>query len=169
MSRGRSVFWSYADLLSSSVSSVKTLEEAKVARGCLYMQMPVQEVRAYATAKFPSSHCHFHSLVPCNLTSSRKSKRRAIMLRKKSSRNGKRKAAYLPHSSARGTQARLQRRRAEVPGGIPSNLRLHRLGTLDFTGRLTVYLALNTLRIALHSSPRTPAYQRSSQQLKELL
>lgn len=59
MSRGRGVFWSYADLLSSSVSSVKTLEEAKVARGCLYMQMPVQEVLAYATAKFPSSHCHF--------------------------------------------------------------------------------------------------------------
>ena len=27
-----------------SVSSVRTLEEAKVTRGCLYMQMPVQEV-----------------------------------------------------------------------------------------------------------------------------
>ncbi|KAI0828902.1 patatin-domain-containing protein [Trametes gibbosa] len=31
------------------VSSVKTLEEAKVARGCLYMQMPVQE---YGTLQF---------------------------------------------------------------------------------------------------------------------
>lgn len=30
-----------------SVSSTKTLEEAKVARGCLYMQMPVQEVRPF--------------------------------------------------------------------------------------------------------------------------
>jgi hypothetical protein len=29
---------------SSSVSSVQTLEEAKVTRGCLYMAMPVQEV-----------------------------------------------------------------------------------------------------------------------------
>jgi hypothetical protein len=27
-----------------SVSSVQTLEEAKVTRGCLYMAMPVQEV-----------------------------------------------------------------------------------------------------------------------------
>lgn len=27
-----------------SVSSVKTLEEAKTTKGCLYMQMPVQEV-----------------------------------------------------------------------------------------------------------------------------
>lgn len=33
-----------ANCLRRSVSSVKTLEEAKVARGCLYMQMPVQEV-----------------------------------------------------------------------------------------------------------------------------
>ena len=31
---------------SHSVSSVNTLEEAKVARGCLYMQMPVHEVCA---------------------------------------------------------------------------------------------------------------------------
>lgn len=29
-----------------SVSSVRTLEEAKVAKGCIYMQMPVQEVRS---------------------------------------------------------------------------------------------------------------------------
>ena len=28
----------------ASVSSVKTLEEAKTTKGCLYMQMPVQEV-----------------------------------------------------------------------------------------------------------------------------
>lgn len=27
------------------MSSVKTLEEAKVSKGCLYMAMPVQEVR----------------------------------------------------------------------------------------------------------------------------
>jgi len=30
--------------IASSVSSVKTLEDAKVAPGCFYMQMPVQEV-----------------------------------------------------------------------------------------------------------------------------
>lgn len=30
-----------------SVSSVRTLEEAKVAKGCIYMQMPVQEVRLF--------------------------------------------------------------------------------------------------------------------------
>lgn len=35
--------------LSPSVSSVKTLEEAKVARGCLYIQMPVHE---YGTMQF---------------------------------------------------------------------------------------------------------------------
>jgi hypothetical protein len=28
-----------------SVSSVKTLEDAKISPGCLYMQMPVQDVR----------------------------------------------------------------------------------------------------------------------------
>jgi hypothetical protein len=31
-----------------SVSSVQTLEEAKVTRGCLYMAMPVQEVSEVA-------------------------------------------------------------------------------------------------------------------------
>ena len=31
-----------------SVSSVQTLEEAKVTRGCLYMAMPVQEVSGTA-------------------------------------------------------------------------------------------------------------------------
>ncbi len=31
-----------------SVSSVQTLEEAKVTRGCLYMAMPVQEVSEIA-------------------------------------------------------------------------------------------------------------------------
>jgi hypothetical protein len=31
-----------------SVSSVQTLEEAKVSRGCLYMAMPVQEVSEIA-------------------------------------------------------------------------------------------------------------------------
>ena len=30
---------------SDSVSSVNTLEEVKVAKGCLYVQVPVQEVR----------------------------------------------------------------------------------------------------------------------------
>jgi hypothetical protein len=32
-------------MIPRSVSSVQTLEEAKVTRGCLYMAMPVQEVR----------------------------------------------------------------------------------------------------------------------------
>lgn len=31
-------------IFNTSVSSVKTLEEAKITKGCLYMQMPVQEV-----------------------------------------------------------------------------------------------------------------------------
>ncbi|PSS29666.1 hypothetical protein PHLCEN_2v2814 [Hermanssonia centrifuga] len=34
------------------VSSVKTLEEAKIARGCLYMQMPVQEFGTLQFGKF---------------------------------------------------------------------------------------------------------------------
>jgi len=31
-------------LIRFSVSSVNTLEDAKVAKGCLYIQMPIQEV-----------------------------------------------------------------------------------------------------------------------------
>ncbi|KAH9949389.1 patatin-domain-containing protein [Amylocystis lapponica] len=38
------------------VSSVKTLEEAKVARGCLYMQMPVQEFGTLQFGKFEEIH-----------------------------------------------------------------------------------------------------------------
>lgn len=34
-----------------SVSSVRTLEEAKVARGCLYMKMPVQEVSEHVSSR----------------------------------------------------------------------------------------------------------------------
>ena len=40
----RNIGGTKVNCLRRSVSSVKTLEEAKVARGCLYMQMPVQEV-----------------------------------------------------------------------------------------------------------------------------
>jgi hypothetical protein len=35
----------------SSVSSVNTLEQAKLAKNCLYIQMPVQEVIQYPDPK----------------------------------------------------------------------------------------------------------------------
>lgn len=37
--------------MSCSVSSVNTLEEAKVAKNCLYIQMPVQEVNLHIAVR----------------------------------------------------------------------------------------------------------------------
>ena len=74
-----------------SVSSVKTLEEAKTTKGCLYMQMPVQEVRTASvwnirrdSCTAPSAPC---STGPCSLVSSRRSRRRATTPRWTSSRS----------------------------------------------------------------------------------
>jgi len=41
---GLSPFQDLQFLIRFSVSSVNTLEDAKVAKGCLYIQMPIQEV-----------------------------------------------------------------------------------------------------------------------------
>ena len=42
-----------------SVSSVKTLEEAKAARGCFYMQIPVQDVSVILSIEFQTKMLRF--------------------------------------------------------------------------------------------------------------
>ena len=61
------------------MSSVKTLEEAKVSKGCLYMGMPVQEVRrlVYCTI-ITTLITRMGSMARCNLEGSRKFKRKVI-------------------------------------------------------------------------------------------
>ena len=83
-------------LCENSVSSVKTLEDAKVARGCLYMQMPVQEVGCRCSPG-PTSEtyiAHTHSMALCNFHNLKRFKERVTMLPWICSRNGKRKDDY---------------------------------------------------------------------------
>ena len=84
-----------------SVSSVKTLEEAKVMKGCLYMQMPVQEVRPAAVLMIASLADCMCSTELSNLASSRRSKRRAITQRWTSSRSLRQMDCFRLHLSVR--------------------------------------------------------------------
>ena len=81
-----------------SVSSVKTLEEAKVTKGCLYIQMPVHEVR-WVPYKLD---CIFltlalHSTALSSTANSRKFFRRDIRLASKFCRNSMTKADFHQH------------------------------------------------------------------------
>ena len=93
-----------------SVSSVKTLEEAKVAPGCLYMGMPVQEVCV----------CHqlwslladdYPSLERCSSASLRRSRRKVTGQRWTSWRSGTRRDGCPLHTS--GRREHLWRERGE--------------------------------------------------------
>ena len=61
-----------------SVSSVSTLEAAKTAKNCLYIQMPVQEVRILIQSgnKVSCSIILSHSMEPCNSVNLRRSWRK---------------------------------------------------------------------------------------------
>jgi hypothetical protein len=103
-----------------SVSSVKTLEEAKVARGCLYMQMPVQEVHSVSHVLFCPTHSHFSS-VHCNLVSLKRYRNEGIMRLWTSLESGKKKGACRLPTWARRILDPHPRLRAAVRGATPSD------------------------------------------------
>lgn len=83
-----------------SVSSVKTLEEAKVAPGCLYMGMPVQEVCVCRQLLDLLADDH-PSLGRCNSANSRRSRRKVTGQRRTSWRSGTRRDGCPLHTSGR--------------------------------------------------------------------
>ena len=60
----------------NSVSSVKTLEDAKTAKGCVYFSMPVQEVGTEYQRNIEFSYFSL-SMVRCNSESLKRSRRKA--------------------------------------------------------------------------------------------
>jgi len=81
-----------------SVSSVKTLEDAKISPGCLYMQMPVHDVRSLRLLFCGLVLIALSiSMAPCSSANSKKYRRKVIMRLWTFSRSGMKKENFRVH------------------------------------------------------------------------